>query len=390
VSEYHFLPGDVALPFGLDPDGKLVSVEEVMRGLSCDCVCPGCGAPLVAKKGTIIRHHFAHAGDASCATGFESMLHLLAKEIIAEKQRITVPAVSVSVGLTSKLVSAGRVLTLTNVRLEKWLNGLRPDIIADFNGHDLIIEVAVTHKSPPEKIEELRKRGAPAIEIDLSSLHRRMIDRALVSGFVIDTAPRVWLFNRLHSQAMVEATATEFARMEAERQRELTLVQENARLLAAWASFEESQIGARDAEERAVGAKREERARQFAFEKNLLVGEVTPTMGEDDAIAWVDRQTSSPLAQQIATDPAVDMTGFWIECRHSLDRDLARHTSRQTAAGEARDSLLRAAVARFRDRDKAELWMRTTNPRIGMQRPIDACLKSNGVDLCKAALGASK
>ena len=30
-------------------NGKAVHVSEVSRGLACGCVCPGCGAQLVAK-----------------------------------------------------------------------------------------------------------------------------------------------------------------------------------------------------------------------------------------------------------------------------------------------------------------------------------------------------
>lgn len=41
---------DVQTPFGLH-DGRLVSPVQVVRGLACECTCPGCGAVLVARKG---------------------------------------------------------------------------------------------------------------------------------------------------------------------------------------------------------------------------------------------------------------------------------------------------------------------------------------------------
>jgi hypothetical protein len=33
---------DLLLPYGLAPDGRLVSVAQVERGLACGCRCPRC------------------------------------------------------------------------------------------------------------------------------------------------------------------------------------------------------------------------------------------------------------------------------------------------------------------------------------------------------------
>ena len=70
------------LDFGLDHTGRMRGIDEVEQGLACDCECPECGSPLVARKGAVRVHHFAHRG-ASCATGAESALHRMAKQIVA-------------------------------------------------------------------------------------------------------------------------------------------------------------------------------------------------------------------------------------------------------------------------------------------------------------------
>ena len=57
-------------------NGKAVRVSEVSRGLACECVCPGCGGQLVAKKGMQRAHHFAHANTVDCDGLGESALHL--------------------------------------------------------------------------------------------------------------------------------------------------------------------------------------------------------------------------------------------------------------------------------------------------------------------------
>ncbi|GAC06206.1 hypothetical protein [Paraglaciecola chathamensis] len=34
-------------------DNVLVSIANVARGLACECVCPACNGPLIAKKGPV-------------------------------------------------------------------------------------------------------------------------------------------------------------------------------------------------------------------------------------------------------------------------------------------------------------------------------------------------
>ena len=50
------------LDYGLNPSGELVHISVMPRGRS-SLVCPYCHVPLIAKKGTRIEHHFAHAGE---------------------------------------------------------------------------------------------------------------------------------------------------------------------------------------------------------------------------------------------------------------------------------------------------------------------------------------
>jgi hypothetical protein len=78
------------LDFGLDHTGQMRGVDEVEQGLACNCVCPGCGSPLIAKKGRVRVHHFAHQG-ASCTIGAESALHRMAKQIVADERRLVEP-----------------------------------------------------------------------------------------------------------------------------------------------------------------------------------------------------------------------------------------------------------------------------------------------------------
>ena len=71
-------------------DGEIVSIEDVKSGLSCGCICPACGDPLVAKKGEKMMHHFAHHAGHTCEFGYESSLYLAAKNILSKAKKIVI------------------------------------------------------------------------------------------------------------------------------------------------------------------------------------------------------------------------------------------------------------------------------------------------------------
>lgn len=71
------------LQYALDRNGILAHIDSVANGNNCDCVCPACNEPLVARnEGRINIHHFAHQSGLECSCAYETTLHLLAKEKI--------------------------------------------------------------------------------------------------------------------------------------------------------------------------------------------------------------------------------------------------------------------------------------------------------------------
>ena len=80
--------------------GKSVHISEVeKKGLACNCICPKCKTRMIAKlgigtdKGGRTKHfaHEAESFDCDPRKVNESLLHLRAKEIIAENRRIMLP-----------------------------------------------------------------------------------------------------------------------------------------------------------------------------------------------------------------------------------------------------------------------------------------------------------
>lgn len=211
------------LPLGYSMDLKrMVHVSEVTRGLSCNCKCPGCGDRLVARKGNQMRHHFSHTGDSRCGNSFETALHLFAKELLAERKSLTLPASSVSHKGTTRSWSSRSSINFESIVVESREKDLQPDIIGMVGGKRLAIEIAVTHFCDAEKVEKYRKAEFSAIEIDLSE-YREVQSLNELSDLILNSATRYWLFNpqqeRLRNQLAQEAERKRQSDLRKEKER---------------------------------------------------------------------------------------------------------------------------------------------------------------------------
>ncbi|MCO6490741.1 MAG: hypothetical protein J5I98_20155 [Phaeodactylibacter sp.] len=187
------------IPFGLR-GLELLSIEEVPRGLACDCLCPACGAPLVAKKGARQAHHFAHYRGSACADALETSLHLKAKEVFQRVRQIAAPPVFLH--RQTVPIFEAQLLRFERVRLEQRLGRVVPDIILEAGGKRLLVEINVSHPSGIEKVRQLKKQGLSAIEIDALAIYRQLVKehgqfRADVfeKELVHSLEHKRWLFN---------------------------------------------------------------------------------------------------------------------------------------------------------------------------------------------------
>ena len=155
------------LKYGLLGD-HLVSIEDVESGLACNCLCPHCKAPLIARKGAQRAKHFAHYRLADCNHGTETALHLMAKNIVAETLKVFVPYVPKT---EYDFSNQGKIITFEKAEMEKALSSsVRGDIILYSGSSYLNIEIKVTHEVDLEKTIELFNLGIPTIEVDLSDI----------------------------------------------------------------------------------------------------------------------------------------------------------------------------------------------------------------------------
>lgn len=214
------------IPFGLK-NGKLVGVDEVASGLSCGCVCPSCGFELQANKGEIRAHYFSHnpsADQSECKNAFETAIHLMAKQILAEESTIHLPALQVSRskkdenGITHSAeasVVGEETKLFSRVNLEQRLNDIRPDIVGYSNDMPLLVEVAVTHFADSDKKQKIRKLGLAAIEIDLSALDYKVTKGELRDLVVEKRDNKRWLSNPSATKVIIGLEADIAAKVQA-------------------------------------------------------------------------------------------------------------------------------------------------------------------------------
>lgn len=177
------------VPFGLR-DGRVWAPREVEPGLACGCVCPACLQPLIAKAIASSKRvpHFAHHGNVACQTGAETGIHLRAKQVIADRMRIHLPAWGgslldmpnppVASDTLRHLYEGERVefpggnTPLLEVQKEYTMDGFTPDVFALDAEGVLLIEIRYTHAVDEPKAARVRDAGFRMVEIDLSTMDR--------------------------------------------------------------------------------------------------------------------------------------------------------------------------------------------------------------------------
>jgi hypothetical protein len=213
------------LQIALNSEQQIVSIYNVESGLACNCYCPTCKAPLVAKnKNKTIDTplnagqkvaHFAHANGNDCPNAGETAIHLLAKEILLKEKSLYLPP------LTKDFISLTKAtkIIFDKVELEKLItiNGItiKPDAIGYKKNTRLLIEFYKTHAVDYEKIYKIKAMNESCIEIDLNYIE------PLENGQVNIDEIKKMLINNYHTKTWVHSTKTESLYNEYLRKKEI-------------------------------------------------------------------------------------------------------------------------------------------------------------------------
>lgn len=188
---------DVKLPFGLK-DGEIIDISKVESGLKCDCVCPNCKSPLIARKGFKTIHHFAHYKSPECKLAYETAIHLMSKKIFEKHKRMKVPKVEVLIGknyFKNFIAYEENYVDFDSVKTEKKLENIIPDIILEKNGKNLLVEIAVTHFIDKSKNKKINNHKFSTLEINLSQEKRDINEEYLTEILIDKLENKKWIYN---------------------------------------------------------------------------------------------------------------------------------------------------------------------------------------------------
>lgn len=145
--------------------GKLVHVDDVDNGLNCNCNCPNCHEPLLARHGNIREHGFAHHSKtrgANLQICYRVTMYKLAEQILQEEKYILAPSYY-------DIFKEQRI-TFEEVAIDSRFdrNDKQPDVIATTqDGKQYLIEF--TFKEKVQHKKAIDYANTDCIVIDLSN-----------------------------------------------------------------------------------------------------------------------------------------------------------------------------------------------------------------------------
>ena len=179
------------LTIGINEKGEKIKIDDATPGKKCNCFCPICNAPLIAKNKVPAEiakheHHFAHFPGCNCSANDETVRHKWAKDVLLDEKALTLPE-------GNERIPSGLV-HFNSIELEKRNEtyGFRPDAAAVLeSGEELLIEIYVTHKVTGEKREIIEENKLNCIEIDLNHVE---LDKDAIRSFLLnETDYREWI-----------------------------------------------------------------------------------------------------------------------------------------------------------------------------------------------------
>lgn len=219
-------------PFGLR-NGKIVMIEDISndeRGLNCNCLCPNCKEPLIARMGDVYCHHFAHSGKGCDeVNAYLTGMYMVLNEHLSKQISIYLPPVIAGFPLSSDsyltdsnveknviLLSESRDEDHEEVAHKEVERAVfdRSEIIYSSNGKPTTIVIYKQERSmairvlPPSTVckdaRTTRYKDLATLEIDLSGcedLLRKSSKNEIFSYIEKNRTIFRWIYNPLISES---------------------------------------------------------------------------------------------------------------------------------------------------------------------------------------------
>tara|TARA_A200000113_G_scaffold173483_1_gene158548 strand:+ start:1620 stop:2744 length:1125 start_codon:yes stop_codon:yes gene_type:complete len=175
------------IPFGLHvPSASLADVGSVKKGAQCDCICPSCKTPLIARQGEIKEWHFAHQSrsteqetEAPCEYSLGVSLRLMIKQLFEEgavfylpeyKKSFSVPIPGCSSCYQQTvLISQEAKVQFDDVAIEHKKEEVMFDLVLTKGKHQLYVYITYKERPFPEKLLHHKQEDA-IIEFNVFAL----------------------------------------------------------------------------------------------------------------------------------------------------------------------------------------------------------------------------
>lgn len=189
----------VNLLYAVTKNGETVHISEVQRGGACGCVCPACGDELIARKGSEVKHHFAHTSNDRCENGFTASVCLAFKRAIDRQGFLCLPAYMKNRSVVEGGSGVHVIIPESKIQVSGTAATKRAGAVTGlmtyFKAKPLIITVLTSYSTKkahdPEKIKAI---GIPVIEIDLS--REKDINDSLICDVLLGKTDLVyWIYN---------------------------------------------------------------------------------------------------------------------------------------------------------------------------------------------------
>ncbi|MBO7459023.1 MAG: hypothetical protein J6T80_07210 [Paludibacteraceae bacterium] len=223
----------------LKSDGILYHIDDksVKNGSKCDCLCPKCHTSLIARRGDVNEHHFAHANGDKCPGAQMSALHKLAQQILAEGKRVMLPEYSKTYVQHQAKLQVFDSITLEEVCQDE-VSRRRPDCVGKpyCNSSSLWIEIYCCNpiKVNGEREKDIIRRNQHCIEIDFSDLMQTDYKPDDVKDRLLNSCTnRRWVchpeWDKEERQKEDEATKLEWEERKREMEESMRQVEEEKR-----------------------------------------------------------------------------------------------------------------------------------------------------------------
>lgn len=160
-------------------NGEMVHVDSVPQGTACNCICPHCKEPLIARnKGEIRKHGFAHHSEnrqSNLKICYDVIRYKLAEHTIQTKKKIHVPSYY---GIF-KAADIDFIDVKIDSRYER--EDKQPDVIATTHeGKQYLIEFTFEHKVQHKR--NIDYNNLTCLEIDLSGQALDTLEECLMTS----------------------------------------------------------------------------------------------------------------------------------------------------------------------------------------------------------------